>query len=63
LKVRWCVTPGGRSPTEVTHQRRRAPRKGPRFTIPVWLRRLATKVPAFIVVALGVDATRALVIS
>jgi hypothetical protein len=28
LKVRWCVTPGGRSPTEVTHQRRRAPARG-----------------------------------
>jgi hypothetical protein len=28
LKVLWCVTPGGRSPTEVTHQRRRAPARG-----------------------------------
>jgi len=28
LKVRWCVTPGGRNPTEVTHQRRRAPARG-----------------------------------
>jgi manganese transport protein len=33
------------------------------FRIPVWLRRLVTMVPAFIVVALGVNATRALVIS
>ena len=33
------------------------------FTIPIWLRRLVTMVPAFIVVALGVDSTRALVIS
>ena len=31
--------------------------------IPVWLRRLVTIVPAFVVVALGVDATRALVLS
>jgi manganese transport protein len=33
------------------------------FRIPVWLRRLVTMLPAFAVVALGVDATRALVIS
>jgi manganese transport protein len=33
------------------------------FAIPVWLRRLATMLPAFVVVALGVDATGALVIS
>jgi manganese transport protein len=33
------------------------------FTIPIWLRRLVTMLPAFVVVALGVDATRALVIS
>jgi manganese transport protein len=33
------------------------------FRIPIWLRRLVTMVPAFVVVALGVDATRALVIS
>jgi manganese transport protein len=33
------------------------------FAIPIWLRRLATMLPAFIVVALGVDATNALVIS
>jgi manganese transport protein len=32
-------------------------------TIPVWLRRLITIVPAFVVVALGVDSTRALVLS
>lgn len=32
-------------------------------TIPVWLRRLATMLPAFIVVAAGVDATAALVLS
>ncbi len=31
--------------------------------IPVWLRRLVTIVPAFVVVALGVDSTRALVLS
>jgi manganese transport protein len=34
-----------------------------RFRIPVWLRRLVTMVPAFIIVALGVNATHALVIS
>jgi manganese transport protein len=33
------------------------------FRIPVWLRRLVTMVPAFVVVALGVNATSALVIS
>ncbi len=31
--------------------------------IPVWMRRLVTIVPAFVVVALGIDATRALVLS
>ena len=33
------------------------------FRIPIWLRRLVTMVPAFVVVALGADATHALVIS
>jgi manganese transport protein len=33
------------------------------FRIPLWLRRLITMAPAFVVVALGVDATRALVLS
>ncbi len=33
------------------------------FRIPVWLRRLVTIVPAFVVVALGVNTTKALVIS
>jgi manganese transport protein len=33
------------------------------FRIPLWLRRLVTMAPAFVVVALGVDATRALVLS
>ena len=33
------------------------------FRIPVWLRRLVTMVPAFVVVALGVNATEALVVS
>jgi manganese transport protein len=33
------------------------------FRIPVWARRLVTMLPAFVVVALGVDATRALVLS
>ena len=33
------------------------------FTIPVWARRLITMVPAFIVVACGVNATAALVLS
>jgi manganese transport protein len=33
------------------------------FRIPIWLRRLVTIVPAFVVVALGVNATKALVLS
>ena len=33
------------------------------FSIPVWLRRLVTMSPAFIVVAVGVDPTEALVLS
>jgi manganese transport protein len=33
------------------------------FRIPVWLRRLVTMVPAFVVIALGVEPTKALVIS
>jgi manganese transport protein len=33
------------------------------FRIPIWLRRLITMAPAFVVVALGVDATQALVFS
>ncbi len=33
------------------------------FRIPIWIRRLVTMVPAFVVVGLGVNATRALVIS
>ena len=33
------------------------------FRIPIWMRRLITMVPAFIVVAMGVDATEALVVS
>ncbi len=33
------------------------------FRIPVWLRRLVTMIPAFVVVGIGADATRALVIS
>jgi manganese transport protein len=33
------------------------------FRVPIWLRRLITMVPAFIVVGLGVNATNALVIS
>ncbi len=33
------------------------------FRIPLWLRRLVTMLPAFIVVGLGVDATNALVVS
>ncbi|HVV93456.1 MAG TPA: Nramp family divalent metal transporter [Hyphomicrobiales bacterium] len=33
------------------------------FSIPVWLRRLITMAPAFVVVGLGIDATRALVLS
>jgi manganese transport protein len=31
--------------------------------IPIWVRRLVTMVPAFVVVAMGVNATKALVIS
>jgi manganese transport protein len=34
-----------------------------RFRIPIWLRRLVTMLPAFVVVGLGVDSTRALVVS
>ena len=33
------------------------------YRIPLWVRRLITMVPAFVVVACGVDATRALVLS
>jgi manganese transport protein len=33
------------------------------FRIPLWLRRLITMLPAFAVIALGADPTRALVIS
>jgi len=33
------------------------------FTIPIWLRRLLTMIPAFIVVGMGVNPTRALIIS
>jgi manganese transport protein len=33
------------------------------FAIPLWVRRLATMVPSFVVVAFGVEATRALVVS
>jgi manganese transport protein len=33
------------------------------FRIPIWVRRLVTILPAFIIVALGVNATKALVIS
>ena len=33
------------------------------FRIPIWVRRLVTMVPAFVVVALGVNATTALVVS
>lgn len=33
------------------------------FRIPIWLRRLVTMAPAFVVVALGVNATEALVVS
>ena len=33
------------------------------FRIPIWLRRLVTMLPAFVVVALGVNATKALVVS
>jgi manganese transport protein len=34
-----------------------------RFRIPLWVRRLATMIPALIVVAIGVDSTQALVLS
>jgi manganese transport protein len=34
-----------------------------KFSIPLWVRRLVTMIPAFVVVALGVNATRALVLS
>jgi manganese transport protein len=33
------------------------------FRIPIWLRRLITMAPAFVVVAMGVNATQALVLS
>ena len=33
------------------------------FRIPIWIRRLVTMLPAFVVVALGVNATNALVVS
>ena len=33
------------------------------FRIPIWLRRLVTMVPAFVIVAMGVNATQALVYS
>ena len=33
------------------------------FRIPMWVRRLVTMVPAFVIVAMGVDATHALVMS
>jgi manganese transport protein len=33
------------------------------FRIPIWVRRLVTMVPAFVVVGMGVNATNALVIS
>ena len=33
------------------------------FRVPLWLRRLITMAPAFVVVALGVDSTKALVMS
>jgi manganese transport protein len=33
------------------------------FRIPIWVRRLVTMIPAFVVVGLGVNATRALVVS
>jgi manganese transport protein len=34
-----------------------------RFRIPIWVRRLVTMLPAFVVVGMGVDETRALVLS
>jgi manganese transport protein len=33
------------------------------FHVPLWLRRLVTMAPAFVIVALGIDSTRALVLS
>ena len=33
------------------------------FRIPIWVRRLVTMLPAFVVVGLGVDTTNALVVS
>jgi manganese transport protein len=33
------------------------------FRIPIWLRRLVTMVRSFAVVALGIDATQALILS
>jgi manganese transport protein len=33
------------------------------FRIPIWVRRLVTMVPAFVVVACGVNATQALILS
>jgi manganese transport protein len=33
------------------------------YSIPLWLRRLVTMVPSFVVVALGIDATQALILS
>jgi manganese transport protein len=33
------------------------------FSIPIWVRRLVTMIPAFIVVGMGANATNALVIS
>lgn len=34
-----------------------------RFSIPIWLRRAITMVPAFVIVAIGVNPTRALILS
>jgi manganese transport protein len=34
-----------------------------RFTVPLWLRRLVTIIPSFVIVAMGVNTTRALVLS
>jgi manganese transport protein len=34
-----------------------------RLTVPLWLRRLVTIIPSFVIVAMGVDTTRALVLS
>jgi manganese transport protein len=34
-----------------------------KFSVPLWLRRLVTVIPSFVVVAMGVDTTRALVLS